>query len=159
MDLLADVWRRTAQSRLRFELGGLAFACQHGFSPEDYARHLWAKGARGWFGKDAPGAGEYLRREAQAVQEFYPGVSFRVVTDSDDQAELVFTDGCLGGSGQNRWGIARSFGLTKRQICRYCGEAFAIWARQLGLSARIGPEGEGGCRLHVTRKTDQQTLS
>src|SRR3989304_2760699 len=81
-------WRKTARSRLRFELAGLAFALQKGFSPEDYARHLWSQGAVGWMTKEAPGAGEYLLKEARAFRTFYPEVSFTMVQEGENEAEL-----------------------------------------------------------------------
>ena len=64
MNLISDSWRKTAKSRLRFELAGLAFACQRGSGPEDYARHLWNKSSVGWMGKAKPNATEYLLKEA-----------------------------------------------------------------------------------------------
>ena len=147
----SDVWRKTAKSRLRFELAGLAFACHSGSNPKDYARHLWTKGAVRWMGKAEPSAAEYLLKEARAFGEFYPGVSFEVVESGDTKAKLVFTDGCLGGWGQDPWAVARNLGLSKNDICAYCRESFRIWARPLGLHTDIGPEEDGNCRLHVTK--------
>ncbi len=137
MDSALGAWRRTAKSRLRFELSGLSFACQRGFVPQDYARHLWSQGAIRWMGKEEPAAGEYLLREAQAIREFYPRVSFTVIETGEEKAELVFTEGCLGGWGTDRWGLARSLGLTPEDVCAYCYEAFSVWAGQLGLHAHV----------------------
>ncbi len=110
----SDAWRKTAKSRLRFELAGLAFACHRGSNPEDYARHLWSKGSVRWMGKDRPNAAEYLLKEAKAFREFYPEVSFEVVELGDASAELVFTDGCLGGSGRDPWAVAKNLGGDRR---------------------------------------------
>ncbi len=150
-DSARDSWRRTAKSRLRFELGGLAFACRSGFRPEDYARHLWDKGAERWMGKARPGAAEYLLKEARAFREFYPEVSFTIGEMGDEKAELVFTDGCLGGWGRDPWALARSFGLTQKDVCAYCREAFRVWEEQLGLITHGGPEENGTCILGVAR--------
>lgn len=150
-DSAREVWRRTARSRLRLELAGLAFACQHGFRPEDYAHHLWGKGAVGWMKKARPGAAEYLRKEARAFGQFYPAVSFTIVAAGDDRAELIFSKGCLGGWGHDPWALARSLGLTQRDVCAYCRESFRVWAEQLGLSVHIGPEKDRSCRLCVTQ--------
>ena len=152
IDSTSDVWRKTAKSRLRFELAGLAFACHWGSNPEDYARHLWAKGSVRWMGKARPDAAEYLLKEAQAFREFYPEVSFKVVASGEARAELVFTDGCLGGWGRDPWVVARNLGLSLKDICAYCRESFRVWAEPLGLITRIGPEGEGDCRLLVRRR-------
>ena len=145
----AEAWRKTARSRLRFELAGLAFALQKGSSPEDYARHLWSKGAAAWMKKEAPGAGEYLLKEARAFRTLYPDVSFTVAKEGETESELVFTRGCLGGWGKDPWVVAKSVGLAKTDVCRYCREAFRIWAGQMGLIADIGPENESSCRLRV----------
>ncbi len=148
----SDVWRKTAKSRLRFELAGLSFARQRGFSSEDYARHLWGTGSVLWMGKARPGAAEYLLKEAQAFKQFYPDVSFTMVGAGDKRAELVFTEGCLGGWGPDSWALARSLGLSKKDICAYCQESFLVWAEQLGLFVRIGPEEDGSCRLNVVKR-------
>ena len=147
----SNSWRKTAKSRLRFELAGLAFACHKGFNPEDYARHLWAKGSMRWMGKAKPNAAEYLLKEAKAFREFYPKVSFKVVESGDTRAVLVFTDGCLGGWGRDPWAVARNLDLSKKDICAYCRESFRVWAQPLGLHADIGSEKDGNCRLHVTK--------
>ena len=145
-------WRKTARGRLRFELAGLAFACQDGSGPENYARHLWTKGSTPWMGKVEPTAAEYLLKEAKAFREFYPEVSFEVVESADTSAKLVFTDGCLGGWGRDQWAIARSLGLSKKDICAYCREAFRVWAEPLGLHTDIGPDNYEKCRLLVTKQ-------
>ncbi len=152
MSAISDAWRKTAKSRLRFELAGLAFACHRGSNPEDYARHLWAKGSVRWMGKARPDAAEYLLKEAQAFREFYPEVSFKVVASGEARAELVFTDGCLGGWGRDPWAVARNLGLSKKDICAYCRESFRVWTEQLGLSAQIGPENDTPCRLLVLKR-------
>ncbi|MBI3040517.1 MAG: hypothetical protein HYY80_02500 [Chloroflexi bacterium] len=144
-------WRKTAKSRLRFELAGLAFARQKGFSSEDYARYLWSSGAVGWMGKARPDTREYLRKEAEAFQRFYPEVSFELVEAGDERAELVFTGGCLGGWGKDRWALARQLHLAKEDVCAYCQEAFRVWAEQLGLSTQIGPKDDTTCRLLVLK--------
>ncbi len=148
----SDVWRKTAKSRLLFELAGLAFARQRGFSPEDYARHLWSTGSVRWMGKAKPNAAEYLLKEAQAFREFYPEVSFKVVESGDARAELVFTEGCLGGWGTDRWALARHLSLVRDDICAYCRESFLTWAEQLGLSAQIGPKNDTTCYLLVLKR-------
>lgn len=101
-------------------------------------------------GKAAPTATEYLLKEAQAFRQFCPDVSFAIVEARDERAELVFTEGCLGGWGENRWALAGSLGLGKKDVCAYCQEAFLVWAGQLGLCACIGPEDEI-CRLLVAK--------
>jgi len=147
IDSAPDVWRRIAKSRLRFELAGLAFACQKGSRPEEYARHLWGKGAVRWMGKAEPSAREYLLKETQAFKQFYPEVSFEMLEADDERAELVFTSGCLGGWGLDRWALARSLGLTKKDVCAYCRESFGVWTEQLSLRTYIGPEADESCRL------------
>lgn len=151
LNSVTSAWHRTAKSRLRFELSGLAFACQSGFRPEDYARHLWGKGAIRWMGKAQPTAAEYLLKEVQAFKQFYPDVSFAIVEAMDERAELVFTKGCLGGWGTDSWALAKSLGLTKEDVCAYCQEAFLVWAGQLGLRACIGLEEDETCRLSVLK--------
>jgi len=149
---LKECWQKTARSRLRFELGGLAFALQKGASPEEYAHHLWGKGARTWIGKDEPSAAEYLAKEAEAFRCFYPNVAFEVTGAGEESAELVFTEGCLGGWGDKPWAMASSLGLNKEDVCRYCREAFRLWAGQLGLSATTGLGEDNRCRLNVYRE-------
>lgn len=104
-----------------------------------------------WLKQAQPNAAEYLLREAQAFGEFYPDVSFTIVASGENRAELIFTRGCLGGWGQNPWALASSLSLTREDVCAYCREAFRVWAEQVGLSARIGPEEGGNCRLCVTK--------
>ena len=147
----SDAWRKTAKSRLRFELAGLAFARQRGFSSEDYARHLWSTGSVHWMGKTKPNAMEYLLKETEAFREFYPDVSFKIVEAGDERAELVFTKNCLGGWGTDRWALARHLSLARDDICAYCWESFLIWAEQLGLSAQIGPKNDTTCYLLVRK--------
>ncbi|MEE8414210.1 MAG: hypothetical protein V3R96_06625 [Dehalococcoidales bacterium] len=149
-DSTSVAWRKTARSRLRFELGGLAFARQHGFSSEDYARHFWDRNPSSWMGKEKPEPAEYLRKEAKAFTELYPGVSFKVLETDDDRAELVFTRGCLAGWGKDPWALARSLGLTDEDVCAYCRESFNVWAQHLGLRTSIGPEKDGNCHLRVS---------
>ncbi len=151
-DSIRDLWLKTARGRLRFELAGLSFARQKGFTPEEYACHLWSKGAKSWMKNASPGAGEYLQKEAEAFRCLYPEVGFAVVEAGEGKAELAFTGGCLGGWGDDPWALARSLGLTKEDVCRYCHEAFRLWAGQLGLRAIIGLE-EGGsrCSLRIRR--------
>lgn len=152
LGMALKLWRRTARGRLRFELGGLAFAMEKGASPEEYARHLWGTGARAWLGKQEPNAAEYLGREADAFHCFYPEVTFEVTRSDKDGAELVFTGGCLGGWGDTPWALAAGFGLVREDICRYCRAAFRLWAGQLGLLAAIGPSRNGArCVLRVER--------
>ena len=134
-------WRRTARGRLKFELAGIAFARKHGLTPEDYANHLWSSGAATWMGKPSPAAGEYLLKEAEAFRTLYPEVSFDVVKSGDKEAELVFRRGCcLGGWGKNQWAMAKSLGLGKGHVCRYCRQAFRLWAKQLGIDACPEPK-------------------
>ena len=66
-------------------------------------------------------------------------------------AVLAFTGGCLTGWGKDPWALARRFGLSKEQVCRYCHESFRVWAGQLGLSADIGPGSEERCRLALQK--------
>jgi len=146
-----NIWQRTARSRLRFELAGLSFICGKGFQPEDYARHLWARGAIRWMGKARPDTAEYLLKEAEALQCFYPGVAFEITEAGKDRAELVFTEGCLGGWGKDPWKLARSLGLKKEEVCRYCQASVQTWASQLQLVADIGPHGDGACRLSIIK--------
>ncbi|MBI4302425.1 MAG: hypothetical protein HY664_07455 [Chloroflexi bacterium] len=147
-------WHRTAASRLRLELAGLAFACRRGFTPEDYARHLWGQRAVRWMGKDDPTAEEYLLKEVEAFRTLYPKVSFLVGLLSQDRAELAFTDGCLGGWGRHRWAVAQNLGLTVTEVCRYCSESFTLWAGQLGFTVSLGLTKDETCTLVVTRSVE-----
>ena len=143
-------WRRTARGRLKFELAGIAFARQHGLTPEDYADHLWSSGAVQWMGKSAPTAGEYLLKEAEAFRTLYPEVALDVTKSGDKEAELIFRrSGCLGGWGQNQWAMANSLGLGKGHVCRYCRQAFRLWSGQLGLEACPEPKIDGTCVLQA----------
>lgn len=151
--VITEFWRRTARSRLHFELAGLAFALQKGFSAEDYAHHLWSQGAIRWMSNPAPSAGEYLLKEAEAFRRFYPDVTFEIVEAGEERAELVFTEGCLGGWGKDPWRLARSLNMAEEDVCSYCREAFLVWAGQLGLAADIGRDKDKGCRLRVAKSS------
>ncbi|MBI2850072.1 MAG: hypothetical protein HYX80_03405 [Chloroflexi bacterium] len=144
-------WRRTALGRLKFELAGLAFARKHGLTPEEYADHLWSEGAVKWMGKEAPMAAEYLEKEAEAFRTLCPEVTFDVLKAGSEYAELVFKSGCLGGWGKNQWAIAKSLGLGKGHVCRYCRQAFRIWAKQLGLEACPEPKLGNVCVLQARK--------
>lgn len=146
-------WLRTARSRLKFELAGIAFAQKHGLTPEAWARHLWSTGAIKWMGKAAPTATEYLLKEAAAFKILYPEVVFRLGKLSEEEAELVFTSGCLGGWGKEQWAVASNLDLLKGDVCRYCRESFRIWARQLGLEASPESKANQTCILRVKSKT------
>ena len=146
-----DAWRRTARSRLRFELAGVAFAKAHGLAPEDWSAQLWSSGAVRWMGRADPSAAEYLEREAEAFATLYPAVQFERLEWTASRAVLQFTRGCLGGWGRERWATARSLGLDPDDVCRYCAEAFRLWAAQLGLAAEHHCDVEGLCRLVAIR--------
>jgi len=153
-------WRRAAFSRLRMELAGIAFARKHGFTPEDYARHLWGQGAVEWMGKPDPTAAEYLMAEVEAFHRLYPSVRFEIEELSDDRSQLTFQQGtCLGGWGVDQWGLARRLGLGKGHVCRYCREAFRVWARQLGLEACTHPQMRDICILRVERPPRREGLA
>ena len=145
-------WFRTAVSRLKFELAGIAFARKMRLTPEDWARHLWASGAVKWMGKTNPTAAEYLRKEAEAFKILYPEVAFELRKLGDKEAELVFTSGCLGGWGKDQWAIARGSGLGKGHVCRYCREAFRAWSHQLGIEACPEPKIDGTCILQARKR-------
>jgi len=147
-------WRRTARGRLRFELAGIAFAKAHGLEPEAWSTQLWSDGAVRWMGSERPGADQYLDREAEAFATLYPEVSFERAEWSSSRAVLLFTRGCLGGWGRDRWATARSLGLDPADVCRYCAEAFRLWAAQLGLAAEHECDLEGLCRLIATRTAE-----
>jgi hypothetical protein len=142
-------WHRTARGRLKFELAGIAFARKSGFTPEDYANHLWSTGAAKWMGKPDPAVSEYLAREIEAFRTLYPEVALEPGKSSGEEAELIFTQGCLGGWGRDQWGMARNMGLGKGHVCRYCRQAFRAWAGQLGLQACPEPRVNGTCVLWV----------
>ena len=142
-------WHKAAKSRLRMELAGLAFALQHGFSPEEYARHLWGRGAVSWMGKENPTPKEYLRTEAEHLMVLFPWVDFQLKEYEDGVVELVFTNGCLGSWEDDRFALAHSLGLTRQEVCRYCQEAFRVWSRQLGLEALPLPRADNTCSIVV----------
>ncbi len=144
-----EKWYRTARSRLRFELAGLALAKKAGMSPEEYAGFLWAQGASRWFGKPHALVSEYILKETEAFETLYPEVEFKLGKVEGDEARLTFTRGCLGGWGKERWRTAETLGLAKDEVCLYCREAFRIWADQLGLEAGTEPQQDGGCILTV----------
>lgn len=150
LNVITEYWKKTARSRLHVELAGLAFALKKGATPQEYARHLWSTGAKGWMKAATPGAAEYLLKETEAFRRFYPDVEFEIVKAGKEKAELVFSRGCLGGWGEDPWMLARSLQLTKDDVCGYCRESFLVWARQLGLTVDIGPGEDGTCRLCVT---------
>ncbi|TAK31354.1 MAG: hypothetical protein EPO21_17825 [Chloroflexota bacterium] len=145
-------WRRTAYSRLRFELEGIAFARENGLAPEDWAQHLWDHGAQEWMGQERPSVGEYVRKEGEAFETLYPAVRFELHEGPGESAEIVFLKGtCLGGWGRDQWGLAHSLGLSKGHVCRYCRRACQLWTTQLGLSGAPEPQTDGTCR-YVVRK-------
>ena len=157
-DIIKQQWRRTARGRLKFELAGIAFARKHGLTPEDYANHLWSSGAAQWMGKTSPTAIEYLFKEAEAFHTLYPEVGFEVTKSGDKEAELVFRRGCLGGWGKNQWAMAKSLGLGKGHVCRYCRQAFRLWATQLGIDACPEPKIDGTCVLQANKRKERTTL-
>ncbi len=146
-------WRRTARGRLKFKLAGIAFARKNGLTPEDYDRHLWSTEASKWMGKTDPTAREYLLKEAEAFRTLYPEVIFELAKVSDEETELIFTQGCLGGWGRNQWAMARNMSLGKGHVCRYCRQAFRAWADQLELLACPQPQTNGTCMLGVSERT------
>ncbi len=150
-DQTASYWRRTALGRLRFELAGIAFARNVGGTPEDWARHLFSAGAAAWMGTPAPTAKEYLLHEAAAFDVLYPRVGYELGDLGDQEATLVFTRGCLGGWGKNQWRVAKSLGLGKGHVCRYCRQAFRSWSSQLGLESLPEPQPDGTCIFRVYR--------
>ncbi len=150
-DQTASYWRRTALGRLRFELAGIAFARNVGGTPEDWARHLFSTGAAAWMGTPGPTAQEYLLHEAAAFDVLYPRVGYELGDISDREATLVFTRGCLGGWGRDQWRVARSLGLGKGHVCRYCRQAFRSWSSQLGLESLPEPRTDGTCVLRAYR--------
>ncbi len=148
-DLIKRRWQSTARGRLKFELAGLAFACKNGFTPEDYARHLWSTGAVKWMGQATPTVQQYLLKEAAAFRVLYPEVTFESGKLDSQEAELTFTGGCLGGWGKDQWAMANNLGLGKGHVCRYCRQAFRSWASQLQLQACPEPQTNGTCILRV----------
>jgi len=143
-----------ARSRLRLELQGLAFAISRGAAPEEYARFLWSDGAAKWMGSGSPGADEYLAKEEEAFASFFPWIMVRHELMSSGVAEVVLSGGCLGGWGENRFTLARSLGLNRSALCRYCIEACRAWGEQLGLKVEPmpGPGCRGGCKLRAVKR-------
>ena len=148
---LRERWQATARNRLRLELASLAFATRHGHTPEEYAREVWGRGARGWMGKDSPKALEYLLKEAKAIATFYPWVKATPRKAGPGRAEAALTGGCLAGWGEDPWAIARGLGLTRADVCRYCHEAFRVWGQQLGLAVALTPQADDTCVLTARR--------
>lgn len=146
---LRERWQRAACSRLKIELAGLAFARRRGCAPEEYARELWGRGAKGWMGKAHPTPLEYLRKEAEALAILYPWVEADPRQAAFGQAELLMTRGCLAGWEEERWTIAEGLGLSREEVCRYCQEAFQVWGQQLGLEVSATPQPAGGCLLRA----------
>ena len=138
-----------ARSRLRLELQGLAFAISRGATPEEYARFLWGSGAVRWMGCHAPGVDEYLLKEMDSMSRLFPWIKAVQADISPDEGEVVFAQGCLGGWGENRFALARSLGLNRSAVCRYCAEACLVWGAQLGLKVEPKPGlgCKGGCCL------------
>lgn len=145
-------WQATARNRLRLELAALAFASRRGHTPEEYAREIWGRGAKGFMGKDNPEALEYLLKEAKAIAMFYPWVRTSVRRAAPGRAEMTLSDGCLAGWGEDRWAIASSYGLTPEQVCRYCREAFRVWGEQLGLAVSLAPQNNDTCVVLAGKK-------
>lgn len=129
------------------ELAGLAFALQRGATPFEYARYLWGRGAVKWMGKETPSLREYMEKEAEAFTVLYPWLKLEVKEVSPDRIEIHFKGGCLAGWDADRWSVARSFGIDKKDVCRYCGQAFKAWSRQLGLKAAPHPARDWSCKL------------
>lgn len=150
-DTINQQWRRTARGRLKFELAGISFARKHGFTPEQYADFLWGNGAVKWMGKANPTVAEYIQKEAEAFRTLCPEVKFDVTKCADDEAELVFSKGCLGGFGKDQWAMAKSLGLGKGHVCRYCRQAFRVWAKQLGIDACPEPKLHNICVMSAKR--------
>ncbi len=149
-DDISKRWRRTAWSRLKFELSGLGFALKKGATPEEYADYLWSAGAVKWMGKENPSLQEYLDKETEAITTLYPQVTYTIGKITDNEAELTFPKGCcLGGWGRDQWGVAGSLGLDKEDVCRYCRQSFRSWSKQLGLDALPEPQADGACIFRV----------
>jgi len=146
-------WQEVARGRLKFEMAGLSFALKHGFTPEEYAKHLWTTGAEKWMRRSHPTAREYVLREAEAFKTLYPAVTFSTGKLTDHEAELLFPKGCcLGGWGKEQWSVAKSVGVDKDSFCRYCNQAFRSWAEQLCLEAHTEPHPDGACVLRARTK-------
>jgi hypothetical protein len=146
-------WRAAANGRLKFELAGLSFALKNGFTPEEYAKHLWTTGAEKWMHKPHPTAQEYILHEAAAFKTLYPDVTFTTRELPEGGAELLFPKGCcLGGWGKDQWAMAKNLGVDKGSFCRYCNQAFRSWSEQLGLEAHTEPDQDGTCVLRASVK-------
>ena len=142
-------WRRAARARLRMELAGISFARAQGHTPEEYAWHLWDDGALPWFGEEFANARTYLMTEVESFRTLYPDVDYVLDQLGDDFSQLTFVNGCLGGWGRDQWATARSVGLRKGHVCRYCREAFRVWSAQLRIDALPEPKPDGTCVLTV----------
>ncbi len=149
---VTERWMITAKSRLRVELSGLAFAIKHGHTPEEYAQELWGRGAKGWMGKPDPDPLEYLQKEARAVAIFYPWIKGTPRLVAPGRAEMTICEGCLAGWAEDRWGLSRSLGLSREDVCRYCQEAFRVWGGQIGLDVTLSPQNDGTCVLRAEVK-------
>ncbi|MDO8691718.1 MAG: hypothetical protein Q7R39_17225, partial [Dehalococcoidia bacterium] len=146
---VSERWLTAARSRLRIEVAGLAFAASRGYAPEEYARELWGRGAKGWMGQERPTPLEYLRKEAKAMATLYPWIKRTARQVAPGTAEMMICNGCLAGWGGDRWALSRSLGLSQVQVCQYCQEAFAVWGRQLGLDVTLTPRVDGTCVLRA----------
>ena len=151
-DASSRSWRRTARGRLKFELTGLAFAKNAGYTPEQYANFLWSSGADRWMNFSDPSAGEYLLKEADAFYTLYPEVKFDIIKTEESEAILIFKSGCLGGWGKDQWSMAKGLGLGKGHVCRYCRQAFRQWGKQLEIDVCPEPRVGNICVLRA-RKT------
>ncbi|MBI4216974.1 MAG: hypothetical protein HY687_06255 [Chloroflexi bacterium] len=151
-------WLKAAKSRLKLELQGIAFAISHGASPQEYAHFLWARGAVAWMGTMSPSADSYLLKEMTAMATLFPWVRIEPGELTAERGVITMRDGCCGGYGNNRWRLARSLGLDKTQVCRYCGEAFKVWGSQLKLKVAPHPQRDESCKLRAAR-INSATLS
>ncbi len=84
-------------------------------------------------GKATPKAAQYLLKEAHAFSQLYSDVSFAIVEENDERAELVFTEGCLGGWGTDQWAVAKNVGLTRYEVC--CASPSPFWSGGLHYSS------------------------
>ncbi|MDP2936408.1 MAG: hypothetical protein Q8O86_07955 [Dehalococcoidia bacterium] len=147
----ADLWREVARGRLYFELGGLAFAVQKGFTPTEFGRHVWGHGAVQRTGKADPTALEYMGGEAKEHLHFIPDIQVHFDVMEDDLAQMTLSNGCWGGYGKKRWGTASYWGLSQDQVCEYCHECYRAWGEQIGLSITTNPQADGTCFIRATR--------
>lgn len=99
---------------------------------------------------DSAAADSYLLKEAAAIAILFPWVHVVPGRMTPQRAELTFSGGCLGGYGEDRWALARSLGLGRTAVCRYCSEAFKVWGKQLGLKIACHPQRDGTCKLQAT---------